>query len=419
MQRLMRWIHLLLLVCPLLGGCVSRPEPVSHPTLIGSFAEPDSMEPLIAEEAYIDDEDFYIRYRLAEQTLYTQGSWSDRISIVEPSAVDSPPPYIVPTARPTAERWKGFSEDAHPVRLLDERSWQEFRERFLGRFLSSTPQSGIVIHFNADDYFLYANENGTFQSVVIDQMPAGYQVTDELAFEELLDLGAPVLEDYLNEIGVTERRVAFNTGDVGDYSLPFLYVNRDLPIAVFVRLQPYSHAHVAGTPATPLLQTAGHVVESHSTNLLARPLSSIYKLLFITSDTLAQTVKPEYLVSLEQDPIPPISDSAPMDLDRWEDELTRITGRTPSLGTVAHLIDGEEFFTRFITEVSSAQSSISLRIYIFDNDDYALRIADLLRRRSNEGIEVKVLLDGLGTIISTAEKQETLPAGFCWSCIGT
>jgi len=36
----------------------------------------------------------------------------------------------------------------------------------------------------------------------------------------------------------------------------------------------------------------------------------------------------------------------------------------------------------------------------------------LLKRRSNDGVDVKVLFDGLGTIISTVEKQATLPEDY-------
>jgi cardiolipin synthase len=38
-----------------------------------------------------------------------------------------------------------------------------------------------------------------------------------------------------------------------------------------------------------------------------------------------------------------------------------------------------------------------VRLFIFDNDDYAMRIADLLKRRSKE-IRVRVLIDALGTL---------------------
>jgi cardiolipin synthase len=98
-----------------------------------------------------------------------------------------------------------------------------------------------------------------------------------------------------------------------------------------------------------------------------------------------------------------------MNLEEWEARLDDLTGRQASRGTMRFLVDGQEFFTRFIDAVTRAKSSISLRTYIFDNDDYAVRIGELLKRRSNEGIEVRVLLDGLGTIVSTIEKQPTLP----------
>ena len=99
-----------------------------------------------------------------------------------------------------------------------------------------------------------------------------------------------------------------------------------------------------------------------------------------------------------------------MDLVAWEQELDALTGRTASRGQLSYLVGGEAFFTRFIDAVVAAQDSIHLRTYIFDNDDYANKIGNLLKRRSNEGVDVKLLLDGLGTIISTAETQDTLPS---------
>ena len=37
---------------------------------------------------------------------------------------------------------------------------------------------------------------------------------------------------------------------------------------------------------------------------------------------------------------------------------------------------------------SNAKEFIYFRIFIFDNDDYALKIADILKRKSNEGVTV-------------------------------
>ena len=61
------------------------------------------------------------------------------------------------------------------------------------------------------------------------------------------------------------------------------------------------------------------------------------------------------------------------------------------------LIDGEAFFVSLVQAIQEAHESVDVRLYIFDSDDYALRIADLLKARSRE-IRVRVLVDRLGTM---------------------
>ncbi len=101
-----------------------------------------------------------------------------------------------------------------------------------------------------------------------------------------------------------------------------------------------------------------------------------------------------------------------MDLVEWEKKLDEITNRDSSTGTIDYLIDGREYFTRLIDAITSARKTVYMRTYIFDNDDYAETIGNLLKRRSNEGIEVKVLLDGIGTIMATATADESVPENY-------
>jgi cardiolipin synthase len=58
--------------------------------------------------------------------------------------------------------------------------------------------------------------------------------------------------------------------------------------------------------------------------------------------------------------------------------------------------------------VNGARESVYLRVYIFDNDDYALQVADLLARKS-AAVDVKVLVDGLGTLGAGQTQSPTLP----------
>jgi cardiolipin synthase len=129
----------------------------------------------------------------------------------------------------------------------------------------------------------------------------------------------------------------------------------------------------------------------------------------VVTDTAVGTVRFDWTTAVSGQSEAPLSKAPPMDLQRWEQDLDKLSSRAVSAGTVNVLVDGEAFFTRFIEAATAAQKSIHMQTYIFDNDDYALQIAELLKRRSNEGVDVKVLLDGLGTITATMVDPGSMP----------
>jgi cardiolipin synthase len=144
---------------------------------------------------------------------------------------------------------------------------------------------------------------------------------------------------------------------------------------------------------------------------LLQPFSSLKRLLFMITDTAIDLVKPVSLLWEAAGPVPPVSQRPGMDLAQWEMQLDTLTGKRVSHGSIRLLIDGDQFFPRFVDTVMAAQSSIHLRSYIFDTDDYATAIADLLKQRS-EQIEVKVLLDGLGTLVAAGVTSDSMPRSF-------
>jgi len=113
---------------------------------------------------------------------------------------------------------------------------------------------------------------------------------------------------------------------------------------------------------------------------------------------------------LENRPLPAIADRPGMDLVAWEKELDSLAG-TATKGTVKFLIDGGEFFPRLKQTITEAEESIDIRTYIFDNDDVAVEIADMLRERSRE-FDVRVLLDGIGALLGTQVDPVGMPVDF-------
>ena len=76
----------------------------------------------------------------------------------------------------------------------------------------------------------------------------------------------------------------------------------------------------------------------------------------------------------------------------------RIVGKPLTAGNrLEPLVNGDEAFPAMLAAIESAQKSISLLTYIFDNDAVGKRFADALGRAVERGVAVRVLIDALGT----------------------
>ncbi len=157
----------------------------------------------------------------------------------------------------------------------------------------------------------------------------------------------------------------------------------------------------------------GTMVKTYTTDPFVRPVSTVKSLGFLVKNSVSDFTKRVYINTLrlpavKAKPIPPLYQGPGMDLDAWERELDRITGSSSSIGTLEFLVDGDAFFPEFMEQIESAEHSIQLRTYIFDNDDFAVQIADLLKKRSRD-VEVTVLMDGFGTLTGAHVVPASMP----------
>ena len=81
-------------------------------------------------------------------------------------------------------------------------------------------------------------------------------------------------------------------------------------------------------------------------------------------------------------------------------------------GSLKWLVDGPGFFPVLDHQIAKARHSIDFQIYIFDNDDIAVRYADSLKQHSAR-VPVRVLFDDLGSNAAQSSPPKTLgPKGF-------
>lgn len=91
----------------------------------------------------------------------------------------------------------------------------------------------------------------------------------------------------------------------------------------------------------------------------------------------------------------------------------RRTTTTPfTMGNRAEvLVDGPETFANLRQAIAAATRSVHVETYIFADDPLGNNFADLLIHQARRGIEVRVIVDALGSIDSSAQLFERMRAG--------
>jgi len=409
-------VALLLMVLGALHGCtIGTTDPVSPQlTLVSDVATTD-LPVLLAEQAYQDDHRLLIQFERDGRAVY--------VTAVLPSDATSEPDFlerltaqrerlpVAPLLEESQEPWPQPPSGALPLPIAGVVSWHEFRDRLCATITPRKPGVGAVVDFlQQEELFFYYDDRGLLQSVAVHEKPANLRIAATYRFNELLAHARPVLGEYTAAASNrASPALLFNTGDNSDYGYPFVYANQITGRVVFLRHLPGGIPSEAGQlPSDARAQMLVHATFSQMGSTLMQPVGSLARLFSLVTHKTKDTLSYKPLALLQNKPVPPIAEQPPMDPAQWERELEILVESPVSQGRIHYLVDGEAFFARLIDSIQLAQESIDIRLYIFDNDDYALKIADLLKRRSHQ-VKVRVLIDGLGTLGASGSYSTSMP----------
>ncbi|MHC4849825.1 MAG: phospholipase D-like domain-containing protein [Planctomycetota bacterium] len=274
---------------------------------------------------------------------------------------------------------------------VEIRGEEEWRRRVEEAFDSLAPAEGgcVVDLFARDELFLYRDRDGVLHAGPITDKPAEIPIVRSYQFR-----------DVVRVLGKRPARALYVTGEPA-YPMVFADAGR---VVLLTR---------TAEPAKPRgggLRLWGNTVGGQFKALVNRPASSMARLFTMTANSTVDLVSPEPLSMLNGKPVPAVTPREFMDRAAWERKLDTITGAPSSQGRMRYLVDGHEFFPRLVDRTVAATKSVDCRVYIFDNDDYAVGLAKLLRRKSAD-IGVRVLVDGMGTRGAGMAHSESLPAG--------
>jgi cardiolipin synthase len=282
-------------------------------------------------------------------------------------------------------------DDWQPVRVVSGETWEQLVRRVADRLTPTDDGKGVYFRTTAGEGVLHRDAEGVVKLGEVDPLPDGVELSRRYGIHEFAAVFAKEFEAATLEHGLADELVCLVIPtNNGQYR--FALVDRKERRAILCA-PPRSKKVANGglARATGVVALTEFVVESHVWAILKNPVSSAGRL----GDKLGNFVGNLFSrrLSSKTPAVPPVNTtSGGMNLAAWESWLNLHTDTRQELGSVRFLVDGQEFFPVFKEKLQAARTNIHLLVCIFDVDDVAVGIADILRERSAD-IDVAVILD--------------------------
>ncbi|MGA8051736.1 MAG: phosphatidylserine/phosphatidylglycerophosphate/cardiolipin synthase family protein, partial [Burkholderiales bacterium] len=384
----------LAMLAALAAGCAGLPQ---APGADGRSGLARGQPP---EGAYLADGALLLLYRIDGRVLTLRAQWPaedvarnrESYLVAQLDVAGDDPPQI--------ERELG---SAARVRLVDGKQWQRMMAQVLLELAPSDESRAVLLAVQGRDVAVY-REGGKLRVISFVDKPPGVRIERTVSDQEFAARARRVVGE---ELGASGPALIDIGGGAADAFLLFHPAQR---LSVYVVRPPDALSAGLGEPVGFALRSADALLlQSHVVAPLKSPVSTSFRLLWRTLHA-GTALLPRGAAATGK--APPLAAGSSMDLAAWEQRLDALVSSKRSRGTLEFLVDGAAFFPRFVDAVQSARQSVWLRVYIFDRDDYAVAMADLLRKRSQD-VDVRVLLDHLGTVVAgQMPPAGPMPAGF-------
>ncbi len=294
----------------------------------------------------------------------------------------------VSVARPERRGWR-------EAIVIAGAEWRRLSTNLLESLTPQTPGHGAFYQAFFADRVLYRDEAGAARFAVEGQQPAQITIDHRYPLEETLEVLSGCIEQFLDRGHPTNTLFVIMAPNASRFTQPLLLDRQQRQCVWLSPAALYDTTERGLGIANSAQGLASLLFESHGLALVKNPISSAARLADLGIQTATRFLHlplPKFSRA-----VPPLADGQGMDLVEWEKWVDRYTGTRQEEGSLSLLIDGDRFFSRLQQAIAQATNHVHINVNIFDRDDVAVSIADLLRRRSAE-VKVDVILDQMNSL---------------------
>jgi cardiolipin synthase len=272
--------------------------------------------------------------------------------------------------------------------------WQGLLHQVLSGLAPDQPQHGILFLVQYMEMVVFRDADGSVKVVKLESKPPEVVVDKtygdaDFAREAIRQLAATV-----SKLDSNQSRFLFLTGEAPAFALVDVH-ERAL---VFVSYPADPEAAPVDGPVWFALRAVNSLlIKSVAETAIKNPFTLISRGFWHLGNS-GMTIMDAGSGEASHPP-PPLYTGPGMNLGDWEKELDGLVSARRYQGKVQLFIDGDQFFPALIQSLENARHSIEVMVYIFCTDDYAIRIADVLKERS-AAVRVRVLLDDVGCLFA-------------------
>jgi cardiolipin synthase len=305
----------------------------------------------------------------------------------------------LPPITPGTDGW------VQPV-LIAGKEWRQFSTRLMAGLTPATPGHAKYYRGLLGDRILYRDAFDRPAVAPVSQPPPRIVIDNRYSIEETMRILADLAEPML-ERAYPQKSLFIMMVHPARSAQP-LFIDTKRHRCAWLSSAALSEPMEPGLPFAPTLEGfSALALESTGLALIKNPVSSVARLGNLVSQALGGLVRLPF--KKPSGPVPPLRRQPGMDLALWEKWLDEHTSSRREYGTIRPLIDGERFFPRFQEAISNSTDHVRVHVFIFDNDDFAVQIANELKQRSRK-TRVEVITDRLATLAAGRIPPVTPPA---------